>query len=77
MRVRVRVRACVCTYLDVSTAYANQNSLCRFFAEVFGTHLGISDKKLDAPSDNVTLWHVFKTITARPSAKHVSMCYTF
>lgn len=44
----------------------------KFFAEVFGIHLGISDKKLDAPSDNVTLWHVFKTITVRPSTKHIS-----
>ena len=46
----------------------------RFFSEVFEIHLGISDKKLDPPSGNVTLWHVFKTITMRPSTKHVSIC---
>ena len=50
----------------------HQEFLFRFFSEVFGIHLGISDKKLDPPSDNVTLWHVFKTVTVRPSAKHVS-----
>ena len=59
--------------MDVYIRFIIKTSLCRFFAEVFGIHLGISDKKLDPPSDNVTLWHVFKTITVRPSTKHVSV----
>ena len=44
----------------------------RFFSDVFGSHLGVPKTKYDPPTDNVTLWHVYKTSTVRPSIKHVS-----
>ena len=39
---------------------------------MFGNHLGVPKIKHDLPTDNVTLWHVYKTSTVRPSTKHVS-----
>jgi len=44
----------------------------RFFSDVFGSHLGVPKTKHNLPADNVTLWHVYKTSTMHPSAKHVS-----